>query len=175
MGRNQAMDVARVPENRGKNRYNNILPCRSSGSGPEPPHGSSSISCFLFQMIPPESSCPTWRTTPAPTTSTPATYLCVHTLSHTHRRAHTGAVTFCYVCAGEQLPQGVHRCAGPAARHQGRLLEDGVGAWGLQRCHGNAVCGERTGEPLDLGVGACERRRLLTGVCGCVCGAAGEV
>lgn len=29
VGRNQTMDVARVPENRGKNRYNNILPCKS--------------------------------------------------------------------------------------------------------------------------------------------------
>lgn len=27
VGRNQTMDVARLPENRGKNRYNNILPC----------------------------------------------------------------------------------------------------------------------------------------------------
>ncbi|CAF89510.1 unnamed protein product, partial [Tetraodon nigroviridis] len=30
VGRNQAMDVARVPENRGKNRYNNILPYDST-------------------------------------------------------------------------------------------------------------------------------------------------
>lgn len=27
VGRTQTMDVARLPENRGKNRYNNILPC----------------------------------------------------------------------------------------------------------------------------------------------------
>lgn len=32
VGRNQAMEVARVPENRGKNRYNNILPCEFSMS-----------------------------------------------------------------------------------------------------------------------------------------------
>ena len=29
VGRNQTMDVARLPENRGKNRYNNILPCEN--------------------------------------------------------------------------------------------------------------------------------------------------
>lgn len=27
MGRNQPCDIALLPENRGKNRYNNILPC----------------------------------------------------------------------------------------------------------------------------------------------------
>lgn len=27
MGRNQSCDIALLPENRGKNRYNNILPC----------------------------------------------------------------------------------------------------------------------------------------------------
>ena len=27
VGRNQPLDAARLPENRGKNRYNNILPC----------------------------------------------------------------------------------------------------------------------------------------------------
>ncbi|KAF0028750.1 hypothetical protein F2P81_017855 [Scophthalmus maximus] len=35
VGRNQTMDVARLPENRGKNRYNNILPCESC-DGPLP-------------------------------------------------------------------------------------------------------------------------------------------
>lgn len=27
VGRNQSFDIALLPENRGKNRYNNILPC----------------------------------------------------------------------------------------------------------------------------------------------------
>lgn len=30
MGRNQPLDTALLPENRGKNRYNNILPCECS-------------------------------------------------------------------------------------------------------------------------------------------------
>lgn len=29
VGRNQPLDTALLPENRGKNRYNNILPCES--------------------------------------------------------------------------------------------------------------------------------------------------
>lgn len=32
VGRNQPMDTALLPENRGKNRYNNILPCKSTYS-----------------------------------------------------------------------------------------------------------------------------------------------
>ena len=28
VGRNQPLDTALLPENRGKNRYNNILPCK---------------------------------------------------------------------------------------------------------------------------------------------------
>ena len=35
VGRNQLMDSALLPENRGKNRYNNILPCEC----PAPPTG----------------------------------------------------------------------------------------------------------------------------------------
>lgn len=33
VGRNQTQDSALLPENRGKNRYNNILPCEFSFAG----------------------------------------------------------------------------------------------------------------------------------------------
>lgn len=106
--------------------------------------------CFRFQTTPPGWSCPTWRTTHAPTTSTLATYLyaCAHThkYKHTHTHLHTPHLHVLTVPPGQQLPPGVHRHPRAAARHEGRFLEDGVGAWRAQRRHGDAVCGEGTGK-----------------------------
>lgn len=78
-----------------------------------------------------------------------ASYVPVCTLTHRgtpalHCSGHN--YTGCGVFVGKQLPQRVYRHPGSAARHKGRLLEDGVGTQCQQCGHGDAVCREGKGE-----------------------------